>query len=842
MAKTKNAAPKLVPDRDEMLARAGQWEHTLLGGPITYFPIRHHSPACARQVANWIAQHRPDAVIVEGPRSQDKWLPALVSDDCQCPIAILSTYLESATESALAPRHSAFFPLCDYSPEWVAMREGTAIGARVRFADLEFSERIRFRKTQTPDADSPRTVLGMLLADESHLRHSQFINRLVRRLGCRDFDELWDHLFESRADQMSTAAFVGMLATYCDLSRDSHSPETLAADATLAREAVMAEVIRAEYKRLRKPTRTGAILVVTGGFHTVALPDAVAAKGNPNLATFEPLDPHLTGSWLIRYSYAQLDALAGYHAGMPSPGFYDALWHAQQANLSVRSSVARLISTIARKTRGQAIQHESSVTDSIAALQMVDALSELRGHSTPTRHDLLDGITSCMRKESLGGGDLLAEIVRRTLAGDRIGTVPASAGQPPIVDDFQRLAGQYRLPINTLESRGVVLELYRKAQHRPVSFFLHQLQLLDVPFATFVDGPDFIHGYRLGKLQEEWSAAWNPGTEARLAELASLGDTVAGAAAQRLLQQVAELEEQCAARNADAAVEFLIRACRCGLHAYVDQMVTAVETHIAEDNIFASQARGLSRLAILRSAREPLEATRLERISYTILQCYCRACYLIASLADAPDDQLDASLDGLLSIGELLNAQSVEQASEAEAGADGAHPMLNESLFLDALMDLNRDTGKPPRSEIAGAAAGLLYGSGRIDQSRVCTIVARYLDAAVDDVGAACGVVRGLMMTAREAFWRMDDLIRSIDALFQRWEEGRFNNALPHMRLAFSQLSPREIDNVAGRVANLHAVEEIGLLHHPDFTEAEMQLAVRAAELMNRSLSEDGLQ
>jgi hypothetical protein len=827
-----------LPDREELLARARGWEQKLLGGPITYFPVRHHSPACARILAEWIDEVRPESIIVEGPCSLDQWLSALVSEQCVGPIAVLTTYQESAEPTSL--RHSAFFPLCDYSPEWVAIRQGSTLGARVRFADLEFADRVRLRKRDLDESESPRSMLGVLLADESHLRYSQFIDLLVRRLGCRDFDELWDHLFESRSGETPAGTFVGTLATYCDLSRASYEPGFLKSDATLAREAAMVEVIRAEFKRLKKPKRRGALLVLTGGFHTVALPDLVAGKKNPDLETLDPLAPELTGNWLIRYSYLQLDSLAGYRSGMPSPGFYDALWQAERQAIPPRRAVARLISTIARETRGKPLPHESSVTDSIAAMRMADQLAELRGHAAPTRADLLDAIGSCMRKET-NANDLLAQIVRRVLAGDRIGTVPPSAGLPPIVDDFHQRAKSHRLPINTIEPRGVTLELYRKPAHRPISFFLHQLQLLDVPYASFVDGPDFIHGHRLEKLQEEWQAAWNPSTEARLAELAQLSDTVAGAAAQRLLQRIAEFDEQGAARSAAAAVELLIRTCRCGLHVHVEQILQTVQQQAAEDASFASVAGGLSRLTLLVSAREPLEATRLERLGEVVGQFFRRACYLAGSLAEVPDDQLDASLDGLLSIRELLSAQAIEaEPSPDECGAGGSLA-LDANLFLDAMASLVRDTGKPARSEIAGAAAGLLHASGRIDQQQVCTIVKRYLDAAVDDVGKACGVVRGLVMTAREAFWRMDELLRGIDDLFRAWEENRFNNALPHMRLAFSQLSPREIDSVAGRVASLHQVAEIGPLIHPDVAEEEMRLGVKIAELMNRSLREDGL-
>ena len=31
---------------------------------VTYFPVRHHSPACAAHLQRWIAAHRPAAVLV----------------------------------------------------------------------------------------------------------------------------------------------------------------------------------------------------------------------------------------------------------------------------------------------------------------------------------------------------------------------------------------------------------------------------------------------------------------------------------------------------------------------------------------------------------------------------------------------------------------------------------------------------------------------------------------------------------------------------------------------------------------------------------------------------------
>ena len=39
-----------------------------LSARMVYFPVRHHSPACAWHVRKLIQQIRPQALLVEGPR------------------------------------------------------------------------------------------------------------------------------------------------------------------------------------------------------------------------------------------------------------------------------------------------------------------------------------------------------------------------------------------------------------------------------------------------------------------------------------------------------------------------------------------------------------------------------------------------------------------------------------------------------------------------------------------------------------------------------------------------------------------------------------------------------
>ena len=645
---------------------------------LTFFPIRHHSPGCAFHVAKWIAEHQPASILIEGPESLTEKVELLVDERCVSPIAFFTNFIdrkrrslpeEIAAEFADAfepPRYSAFYPMCDYSPELVAVRAGHAAGARVRFIDLEYPEKVL---AAIPDPDAKTTVKRESLADDSHLRHSEYIQELARRTGCRDFNELWDHLFESSHASVTTDEFIDQIAAWCAMARLGYRSEVLAGDATLAREDCMAAAINDELKKNAEEKRTGPILVVTGGFHTVALPDLV--KSAPDRPKKPPFGEDETGVWLIRYSFDQLDALSGYASGMPSPQFYQRMWETSLPSLSPEARrdenraeeqshvAADFIVEVARLTREREFPSPISTPDAIAAVQLTRQLAALRGHAVPTREDVLDGIRSCFVKgEVETEGRLVMNLVLEILAGNQVGSLPPGSGVPPIVEDFRLQARQLRLPAESVDQREMALDLYRKKPHRKTSRLFHRLELLEVPYASFVSGPDFVRGVGLELMQEHWRVIWSPRAEGALIEASIYGPTIEDAATAKLQELIARLDEEGQARSTIATVRMLLRACRMGLHAQMRQLVRLIDEHIAEDPQLPSVVEGLSQLELLRHSREPLEATELTEIPDLMHAAYRRACRLLDSVATCPDEIVNDVLASLSSLREILAASS----------------------------------------------------------------------------------------------------------------------------------------------------------------------------------------
>jgi hypothetical protein len=811
---------------------------------LCYFPIRHHSPACAAHLRRWVLARRPASVLVEGPASFTAQIPFLVDERCTCPVALYTTFIDrrgrlagkGQVEGAEAlfgpPRFSAYYPFCDYSPELVALRAGHAVGARLRFIDLEYAEMVLARLASEPAAEREEVRIDSLAADP-HLRHSEYIRALARRLGCRDFDELWDLLFEASWQSLDTDAFIDRLAAYCAMARFEYTPEALRRDGTTAREACMAAAVCEELARNDAEGRTGPVLVVTGGFHTVALPDLVAAE------TARPRPPGLAddevGTWLMRYSFDQLDSLSGYASGMPSPAYYDRLWGeagAGAGDLAAHGSrvAADVIVEIGRLARARDLPSLISTPDAIAAVQMARQLAALRGHPWPLREDVLDGIRACFVKGEVGGeGQPVLRLVREVLAGSRVGALPPGAAVPPIVADFLDAARRLRLPVETAERREMTLDLYRNARHREVSRLFHRLDLLGAPFAQFVSGPDFVQGRGLDLMQEHWQVCWSPATESALIEASAFGPTVEEAAAARLRQQIARLEDEGQGRNTAAAVTLLVRACRLGLHRQAADIVPLIDVHIAGDPALQSVAAGLSQLELLAHSREPLEATHLTAVPRLMTAAYLRACRLLDDVATCPDEAVEAVLGTLLTLREVL------------AGSGGDGPSLDPDLFHQALLRVIGHEPARAQAAVVGAAAGILYSEGRLPEEGLVRVTRGYLGAAATDPRRSTGVLRGLLATAREAAWQVVELVRAIDAQFAAWDVRTFLQALPDLRLAFTGLTPREVARVADHVARLHGEASLGELVHVDLGEEEVRFGLEVTQRVREVLRADGL-
>ncbi|WP_193212077.1 DUF5682 family protein [Luteolibacter marinus] len=790
-------------------------------GRTIFFPIRHHSPACAWHLAGLIRERRPASILIEGPESLGGYLPALADPALQAPVALYSLFIDrrrrtsAARDTALPPpRFGAFYPLCDYSPELVAVREGSAVGARLGFCDLDHA-------VQTLCSEAAEGSSSLL--DETHLANSRYLKELARRRGCRDTDELWDRLFESGFRAGDRGRFIREVAAYCYLGRAHYGDDELRADGNLAREQCMAGHVERERRRLKRAGADGPLLVVTGGFHTPAL---VAPKRDRIELPEGPRDDERLHA-LIPYSFRQLDALNGYGAGMPSPGYYQRLWEAEGSGREVLEKLCReMVVELPRETRRRGLALPMSTADAIAAHHQACQLAAFRGNPGPLREDLIDGIRSSLVKGEMDAdGRAVLAVVDDLLTGDGTGQVPGHLVELPLLDDFRRQAAELGLKLDDTRPREMTLEIYKSDRHRRRSRFFRSLEFLDVPLARFVTGPDFLEGTGLNLQNERWNYAWSPQTEASLVAASIHGATLAEALVGRLHEREREFEDQGSEVGAGDAVGLLLFCCRLGLHAEGNRFVPLARRKLEEEGNFSRCLEATLRLTLLRRFPGPLEAEKLNGADGLAEEAYRRLCYLLGELAGAADErQVEAA-------GELASVRGMLRSEQEQ---------LDPAWFHEAAKAAERRPGHVP--ELAGGLAGFLYAEGLLPRDELLArITARGLPGGIGGSGFS-RYLQGVLAQCRELTWQDDAFLERLDDIISGWDEDDFLGALPHLRLAFSGHTPRETDRTSERVAALHGTDAGIDWYQTDLSEAFVAANLALMAELRRCLRDDGLE
>ncbi|KAA9381388.1 hypothetical protein F5972_00615 [Microbispora cellulosiformans] len=501
---------------------------------VTFLGVRHHSPACARLVADTIRSLRPAYVLVEGPAEMNHRMDELLLEH-ELPIAVYTSYRDSER------RHGSWTPLCDYSPEWTALVAGRDVGAELRFIDLPaWHPALAGVRNRYADAEA---------------RYTEVTGRLCRTFDVDNVDALWDHLFEIEP----AGGLAERLATYFDLVRG----DTPAGPDDTAREAYMARWVRAAVA----DAGDRPVVVVTGGFHRPALV-RLAGQGDRDWPEVPrpPVDA-VVGSYLVPYSFRRLDAFDGYQSGMPSPGYYQRLWESGPAE------AARGL-TEAVTARLRARRQPVSTADLIAARATADGLASLRGHPHPARVDVLDGLASALVGEAIetplpwaargplraGSHPVIVEMVA-ALSGDRVGRLHPSTPLPPLVHAVLAVLG------DPGEER---LDLGSDAG-RERSRLLHRLRVLRIPGVVRTSGPRPAGD---AELTERWTLTEADDRLPALIEAGGYGVDPQEAAA-------AALAERIPGAGLDELAEVLFDTALCGIGdltgQVLDDLTRAVE-------------------------------------------------------------------------------------------------------------------------------------------------------------------------------------------------------------------------------------------------------------------------
>ncbi|MFF0713465.1 DUF5682 family protein [Streptomyces bauhiniae] len=511
-------------------------------GPLL-LGVRHHGPGSARAVRAALDAASPAVVLVEGPPEADALIPLAADPGLRPPVALLAHAVDE-------PGRSAFWPMAEFSPEWVAIRWAVEHGVPARFIDLPATHSLAWEENTGA-------------SEEEEAEHARVdpLAALAEAAGYDDPERWWEDAVEHRGPGLSEpfapfAALEDAMGALRERYGDGGRPRDL------VREAYMRLQIRAARKEFGDE-----VAVVCGAWHVPALrakttvtADRALLKGLPKLKT------DLT--W-VPWTHRRLSRSSGYGAGIDSPGWYAHLFSAPDR------PVERWLTKVAGLLR-----EEDRIVSSahvIEAVRLADTLAVMRGRPLAGLTETTDAVRAVLCE----GSDVpLSLVYDRLVVGDVLGEVPESAPAVPLQRDLAREQRRLRLKPEALE-RELELDL-RKDTDAARGRLLHRLRLLGVGWGE----PARSRG-STGTFRETWRLRWEPELSVRIAEAGVWGTTVLGAATAkaeadavgaRALADVTALAEQCLLAGLPDALPVVMRvlADRAALDADVSHLAQAL--------------------------------------------------------------------------------------------------------------------------------------------------------------------------------------------------------------------------------------------------------------------------
>ncbi len=129
---------------EEAAASEGGGPDPAAAGRPLLLGVRHHGPGSARAVRAALEAARPRTVLIEGPPEADVLIPLAADGDMRPPVALLAHAVDE-------PGRSSFWPMAEFSPEWVALRWALEHGVPARFIDLPATHTLAWQRHEEPE-------------------------------------------------------------------------------------------------------------------------------------------------------------------------------------------------------------------------------------------------------------------------------------------------------------------------------------------------------------------------------------------------------------------------------------------------------------------------------------------------------------------------------------------------------------------------------------------------------------------------------------------------------------------------------------------------------------------
>lgn len=766
-------------------------------GNFLLFPIRHHSPMCSFHLEKVIEKYKPDLILIEGPKNASFLIEKMVSQNTKPPFCLYSSYNDKDGKiSEEKEKYRVFYPFLEYSPEYVAMKKGDSLGIKSEFIDFSYGEKL---------LNTPKIERSENEEDEIFIS-SNFYQKLVERMKCKNFNELWEMLFEVGGAREESEEFVRNLFYYCWYSRKELPENYLIENGDIMREYFMAKNI------LEKLKTNNKILVVTGGIHTINLVDLLSQElPEKNLKNIKDED---SPNYIIPYSFEESDRNYGYESGMIFPFFYQKVWENRKKEKPFEETVLRFIVNVARELRGK---QPISLSDEMQSFYMAQGLAELREKEECGVFELIDGVKSSFVKGELNSYyQPVLDKLFRLMTGVKMGEVDLDSGLPPIILDFQEKCKKFRIDLKSVAKKESKLDIYTNEGHREKSQFFHQVQYLKVGFCRYLRGHSGNGGKGRILLRESWEYKYSTQVQTELIKNSAYGGSVEEAVIYLLKKEI-ESEHI----NSKELSEKIILSNKMGLDFLYDLVIEKLFEIIGNDMDFISVSKCFLNLNEIKRYNKNFKNLEIDTLDNLIELCLNRLETLIYTVINMKKDDEDEVTDQIKYIYSFF--------------------LENEKLkekknFEENMLAIYKE--KEANSSLVGIATGILLKNQDITLDETMEKINQYIIGMESSQKMLASFLKGFFKVAKDIIFIDDRLINSLNAILKEIDTQLFLEILPDLRLAFTQFIPIETNKIAKKVAEIYDTDVTSILYEKKYSQEEIDKGVELDKYCREMIDE----
>lgn len=750
----------------------------VVNSEVTYLPVRHHSPGSAVLVKNWIDKNKPKLILIEGPSEANDLIEHIVAKDSRPPLAILSFFVDETNhynyngvlspDPSIPARFQVYYPFISYSPEFIALKEAYKRKIPVYFIDLPLTGIIHtLVKEENPQF--------MLKQEEVYNISSKFYQKLSQIFEFDNFEETWETLFEIGSNQADIYNLQESRLTYCSCIRQTLNKDLLDADGTLDREEFMKFNIEKYIKKHGVDRKD--VLVITGGLHSVVLPET--EPKDKNFITEGMLNS------LIPYSYYRISEISGYSSGNQGPQFYDDIWQKFNSSIenSFESTSLEVISDILRKARAQG--NPVSISDSINAFQGAKLLSMLRRRSEPGLKDVIDSIYMTLVKGNPEvEGKYLEKIIRNRIIGHKVGKITKNLGRLPLQTDFYE----------QLEVRGIKFSENRQTfslwlqnqDDLKTSELFWRIKYLGFNILERASGPDVLKGIT-GKLKETWHLDWSPSIDVKLIEQSSYGSTVEEASKNLLIE-----EFQKSLGNFETISFLLYQSLTMGFTNQFQKLYNASTDSLEEDNQFLTLASGFINVMMINEQISMMsnQEANISLMEKLVQRSYFSCCFNIPNIANPPQDIQDKVVIAMKNLANILTSLTTIK--------------LDLTVFKESIKTCVENS---TNFYIKGSATGVSFLIHDLTTQDIKIVLKDYAQSSNSIKIQMGDFIRGIIFVCQTTILLNPDIIKLLSDIIEGLEWVVFSAILPSLRKAFSELDQREYDVFVEKLSEHHGLK-----------------------------------